>query len=51
MVGGIVFDVEEVVEGILVVFVGVVVKFEVKEGWFWDLVDVVWFVGDFGIVE
>lgn len=50
-VGGIVFDAEEVAEGIPAAFAGAAAKFEAKEGRFRDLADAVRPAGDLGIVE
>lgn len=27
------------------------VEFKVEESWFWDLIDFVWVVGNFGVIE
>ncbi len=45
-VGGIVFDAEEVAEGIPAAFAGAAAKFEAKEGRFRDLADAVRPAGD-----
>lgn len=50
-IGGIVFDAEEIAEGIPAAFAGGTAKFKAEESRFRDLADAVRPAGDLGIVE